>query len=110
MCSEMYGEEPTTPEAAQLPHGDVRYLNPLRQAAAVTPAPGPELFAASSAAGSAATRGCVTLLARGSRPPGRAQTPPADVVAGRVIEAAARLAAVLAVAVLLAHCGSRRNR
>lgn len=45
----------------------------------------------------------VTLLARGARPPGRAQAPAADVVAGGVVVAAARLAAVLAVPVLLAR-------
>lgn len=43
------------------------------------------------------------MLARGSRPPGRTETSPADVVAGSVIEAVAHLAAVLAVPVLLAR-------
>ena len=43
------------------------------------------------------------MLARGARPPGCAETPAADVVAGSVIPTAARLAAVLAVPVLLAR-------
>lgn len=108
VCSEMYGEEPTTPEAAQLPTWRRLVFKPAQvSGSGDTGYWGPELFAASSALGLAATLGCVTLLARGSRPPGRTQTAPADVVAGRVMEAVARLAAVLAVAVSLARCGSR---
>lgn len=56
-------------------------------------------------AGRGGGRGSVTLLARGARPPGCAQAAAADVVAGGVVGAAARLAAVLAVPVLLARFG-----
>lgn len=47
--------------------------------------------------------GSVTLLARGSCPPGRTETPATDMVAGSVIKTVAGLAAVLAVPVLLAR-------
>lgn len=43
------------------------------------------------------------MLARGSRPPGGAETAATDVVAGGVVEAVAGLAAVLAVPALLAR-------
>lgn len=56
-------------------------------------------------AGRGGGRGGVTLLARGARPPGCTQAAAADVVAGGVVGAAARLAAVLAVPVLLARFG-----